>query len=113
MERVMTPAVVPPPTHAMVIWRRALAPSPATITRRMIYRTSSLRSACVVVGGCQRAGMLWASCAMADHSAADRGWGCPCTKPSYASCRWAVRLASESLASSRATKRCSGATRRS
>src|SRR5215813_10697502 len=63
MGRVMIPTVVPPPTHSIVIWRRSLLPSPATITRWMICRTISLRSAIVVVGACQRAGTLCASCA--------------------------------------------------
>jgi hypothetical protein len=51
MGRVVSPVVVPPPTHAIVIWRRSLVPSPATLTRRMICRIISLRSAIVVVGG--------------------------------------------------------------
>lgn len=74
------PAVVPPPTHSMVMCRRSLSPSAWTMTRWMICRSISLRSATVVVGACHSAGIFCASCAMAARSVDERLWDCVCTK---------------------------------
>ena len=112
--RVLPPVVLPPPIHAIVLWRRSRLPAPATITRWMLWRTRSVRSAIVVVGACHRAGTWCARGTMASRSAAESARGCVCTKRSYSSCRrrWAMSLSSHSLARWRATQRWSGSLQR-
>ena len=114
MGRVVRPAVVPPPTHSIVMGRRARTPSARTMTRWTICRIISCRSATVVVGACQSAGICCASCWMASRGACESAWDGVCNKRGSSSCsgRCAVSVSAQSLASCRATQRGSGSTNR-